>query len=348
VGRIVGGWRTTALTLALGGAGGALASAVGLPAPWLVGSAAAVAAAAFTRLHVNLADALRDASFAMIGIAVGASVSPETVRLATRWPFSLLALAACLALTTAASSVYLARVRGWEAETAFLSATPGGLSLALALAAQGYGDLRAVSLSQCIRLMTLTIGLPLAIGGGGAVLRPLPGATMPLHLVGLLLALSLAAAVVLARAGVPAPLLIAGMVVSAVPHLLGVIPGNVPEAAAIPVFVVVGCTIGVRFRGVTPAELRRGVGAGLVMVAIASAISAAFAAGVARALHMPFAQAWVAFAPGGVESMTAMAIALGIDQAYVGVHHLVRILLLSALLPLVLMRIVSRRGGEAP
>ena len=70
--------------------------------------------------------------------------------------------------------------------------------------------------------------------------------------------------------------------------------------------------------------------------------SALIAAPVSLGLDMPFGQVWVAFAPGGVEGMAAMALALDFDPAYVAAHHLLRLLALALVLPL-LMR--GRRAG---
>jgi uncharacterized membrane protein AbrB (regulator of aidB expression) len=89
---------------------------------------------------------------------------------------------------------------------------------------------------------------------------------------------------------------------------------------------------------VGPAELRSGFRSAIVMVVMTSILSAVFAVFVGRRLGMSFAQVWVAFAPGGAETMSAMAIALGYDQAYVSSHHVLRILLLSAFLPVLLAR----------
>ena len=47
-------------------------------------------------------------------------------------------------------------------------------------------------------------------------------------------------------------------------------------------------------------------------------------------LGLPFGQLWLAYAPGGVEAMAAMALALSLDPAFVGAHHVLRILGLNA------------------
>ena len=51
-------------------------------------------------------------------------------------------------------------------------------------------------------------------------------------------------------------------------------------------------------------------------------------------LELPFTQVWIAFAPGGLEAMAAMAIALGFDPAYVGTHHILRFIGLALVVPI--------------
>lgn len=49
----------------------------------------------------------------------------------------------------------------------------------------------------------------------------------------------------------------------------------------------------------------------------------------------------LAFAPGGVAEMSLVALALGIDAAYVATHHVVRIFIIVVAAPL-LFRLVRR------
>ena len=49
--------------------------------------------------------------------------------------------------------------------------------------------------------------------------------------------------------------------------------------------------------------------------------------------RVPFAEALAAFAPGGLEAMTLMAFALGLDPLFVGAHHLARFFMISLALP---------------
>jgi uncharacterized membrane protein AbrB (regulator of aidB expression) len=71
-------------------------------------------------------------------------------------------------------------------------------------------------------------------------------------------------------------------------------------------------------------------------------VSAAIAWAGSMLLGLPFGQLWLAYAPGGVEAMAAMALALHLDPAFVGAHHVLRILGLNLITPFWL-----RRGGRA-
>ena len=46
----------------------------------------------------------------------------------------------------------------------------------------------------------------------------------------------------------------------------------------------------------------------------------------------------IAFAPGGLETMAAMAVMMHVDATYVGAHHVIRLLFLSVFMPLLMRR----------
>jgi membrane AbrB-like protein len=99
-------------------------------------------------------------------------------------------------------------------------------------------------------------------------------------------------------------------------------------------FVATGAVIGARFRGSSLAALARTLPGAVGSVLLALALSAGFAALGSRWLDLPFGQLWLAYAPGGVEAMAVMALALRLDPAFVGAHHVTRILALNLVVPL--------------
>jgi len=86
---------------------------------------------------------------------------------------------------------------------------------------------------------------------------------------------------------------------------------------------------------------------GLESVALAIVITAAFALAAQVWLDLPYGQLWLAYAPGGVEAMTIMAFALGFDPAFVGGHHVVRIIAINLVIPLWLRGTGSVHPGSS-
>ena len=133
---------------------------------------------------------------------------------------------------------------------------------------------------------------------------------------------------------VPGGILLGSMVASALLHGADIVSGRPPVAILIPGFIATGAVIGARFRGVSMALIRATFPAALESVLLALAISAGFAALASTLLALPFGQLWLAYAPGGVEAMAVMAFALHLDPAFVGAHHVLRILGLNVFSPL--------------
>jgi uncharacterized membrane protein AbrB (regulator of aidB expression) len=100
--------------------------------------------------------------------------------------------------------------------------------------------------------------------------------------------------------------------------------------------------IGSRFSGVSVRALRTAFVAGGVVTVVVVVLAAMIAALVSHIADVPVDAALIAFAPGGLETMAAMAVMLNAQPTYVGAHHILRLLLLSGLMPYVLRRDLSR------
>ena len=154
--------------------------------------------------------------------------------------------------------------------------------------------------------------------------------------------LSVGAGVLLGRIRVPAPMLIGPMLVSSLAHVTGLAPGVLPLWLVMPASVVLGALIGTRFSGVRLDDLTKGLAAGLAVTCLAVGLALLGAIPVAMALGMPLAHILVAFAPGGFETMIAMGSVLGISPGFVAACHMMRLFILSAVLPLMLARSTPR------
>ncbi len=324
----------TLIALAGSVAGGALFAAAGLPVPWLAGSMVLVAALAMAGVSVAMPATLRDLGFLFAGASLGATVTPEALATIQRYPISLIGLAASVIVSVALARRMLERRFGWDTPTAFLASVPGALSMVMALAAESSGDVRKIAIVQSVRLFVLVAVLPLALN-----LAPAPPLRGPLPMVSapgmaVLFAAILAVSGVLALLRYANPMFLGAMVTSTVLHVTDLIPGDMPEPLAFAGMFLIGMFCGVRFQGTRPRELVAIIHPALMVLCVALAVSAVFAALVHWMTGLPLAAVMVAFAPGGVEAMILMGAAMGLDTLYISTHHVLRALGLNAVTPL--------------
>jgi membrane AbrB-like protein len=339
--------RQLALTLTVAAVGGLTLYAIGAPAPWLSGSALAVASASIAGARLAIPPWLRDATLVFLGATMASAISPETVTQMADWLVSLTGLALCVFATMAAASTYLERVHGYDRATARLASVPGALPYVLALATQSDGDQRRIAIIQMIRLAALLVCLPSLISllqpvavASAAPVRPVrPGELAILMLGGAL------GAWVFKRLGAPAASLFGAMIAGALLYGSGAISSSLPEWLMIPGFVVIGAMVGSNFSGLDHWLLLDTLLASIGSVLIGAVVAVLFALPVAWLVGLPAPQLLLAYTPGGVETMAILALAFGLDPAFVGGHHLLRFFGLSLVVPLWL-RGYLRRGGR--
>ena len=340
-------WVKFILTLAIGVTGGAVAFYAGLPAGALIGSAVAVSLASLCNLTTTIPVGFRAIAFSIIGSSLGSSLTRDFVSQAIHWPVSLLILTVCVFTIMISCSLVLIKIFNQSAETAILATSPGALGYTIAIALEGVGDVRSIIVMQSVRLLLIITCLPLVLeyfwGGSGDAAAGATAAPMPFGVFILIFSITLFLGRILERFKVPASYLLVGTLVSGAAHVMGLVDGRPSSAILFIGFSITGTIVGARFSTISRGELKRLLKASMVVVCLATSIAALFAALAASLLSIPYGQVFVAFAPGGVEAMAAMALALHYDPAFVAVHHIYRIILLILTLPLFL-KILSRLG----
>ena len=329
---------TYAVTIVAGLVGAALAALLGIPAGPLIGSTLAVVAVAAMGRRVGLPVGLRDVAFATIGVSLGSGIDERVFDQLGTWAASLAILVASLIATLWLGRLILTRGFGLDPQTATLASSPGTMSNAIAIAAEGRGDATAVMFLQLMRLLILVISVPpLATALEGSASGNIGGReAMPVLGFAVMLLLAIGLGRLGTRAGIPAASLLAGMIVSASGHATALVSGMPPSWAIFAAFATTGAVLSSRMSRVKGAQVKRHLQAGLATVAVAIALSLGFALIAQLATGLPFTQVWIAYAPGGVEAMAAIGLSLGYDPAYVAVHHFARILALVVLVPLAL------------
>jgi uncharacterized protein len=337
-------------TLVIGAIGGAALGLAKFPAGWLSGAIIAVAIAALARRPVRVPRILGQCANIVLGVSLGASVTPDSVARMAAWPASLAVLALAMACGSTLVVFYLHKVHDWDVLSALFASSPGGLSQALALAAETGADLRSVAMVQAMRVLVLSAGLPLCfaafgITGSRPIVNPAVATVASMEELAVLVVAAIVSGLIAYRLRFPGGLLVGAMAASGVLHATGLVKVNLPLPAAIVAFIVMGSIIGARFAGTDLWLLRRLTLIGLGALAVGTAVASVFAVAAALLLSLPVGDVVMAFSPGALEVMTTLAFALNLDPAYVGTHHIARLIFVSLVVPLV-VHAVRRRAAK--
>ena len=130
------------------------------PPGWLTGAMIAVAAGAMARVPLHMPALAANGALVLLGMSMGAGVTPDTLRQAAAWPLSILVLAVSVVASIAVCSFWFERIHGWDRATARFAAIPGALPAVLAMAVGTSADLPRVALAQSLRLVTLVAVMP--------------------------------------------------------------------------------------------------------------------------------------------------------------------------------------------
>lgn len=326
-----------AVTIFVAAFGGGLLALVDFPAAWLSGSLIAVTVLALAGFPARIPDGMRRAVFIVLGISMGAAVTPETIAGVRTWPITMLMLALSIPGAMGAVMLYL-HWAGWDREVSLYASALGAMSAVVAAATDAGVDVRKVVFVQSVRVFFLIAALPgflvvtglAAFEGAGPVAQPV-GQWWE---IALMAGGGIAGGLLAERIGIPGGLIVGAMLVNAILHGTGFVTAVLPNYVLIPGFILLGGFIGARFFGTDFAMLRslllHSIGAFLVAVVVSSLFAAAGAGlageGVGKTI--------VAFAPGGLEAMIILAFLIGLDPAFVGAHHLVRFMLIALFLPI--------------
>jgi membrane AbrB-like protein len=332
--------RHLAETLAVAAVGGLAFGLMGMPAGFLSGSILAVACASLAGRPMMIPTPLMRVLMMLIGVSLGAVVTPATLNGMATYPLSIAALIVAMSVVSFCGAAYLRVVHGWDTLTAYLAAAPGGLSQVMGLAAEFDADMRAIAIVQTIRVTIIAVGLPAGLsmlGLVGHATRSIGGVFDPSKLdeLAILVVASIVAALIAFRIRFPGGLLFGAMLTSAVLHGSGFIHVVMPWWVTNSVMIAFGAVTGSRFAGTPLRMLLHFTGAAFGSFAVAVAITAVFAAGLVGILGLPVAEVMIAYAPGAVDAMMLLALALNLDPVYVGAHHLTRIFFVSMTMPFI-------------
>lgn len=341
------------LGLAIGTAGGLCFYLTNLPLPWMIGAMVFTTVASAAGLPLAFSFRLRALMVVVLGVMLGSAFTPDLLDQIAAWVISIAIMLAYVLAATVLVQTYLIRVGRYDRTTAFFAAAPGGLTEMILTGGQLGGDERLISLSHGIRILLIAIfvsfGFRLFGGyqpsGSGTIGDPL------LSIAPLDLAILAAAGIAGYFAAKPfrlaAGVLLGPMIISAALHFAGITASRPPVELVAAAQVVLGTSIGSRFAGTPRRVIGRALLLSLGATAILLAITAAFALFIANLLALPPSQVLLAYSPGGIAEMSLIALALGVDPAFVSTHHVARIFMI-VMIAAPAFHLIGRLFGAGP
>jgi membrane AbrB-like protein len=334
------GWIVLGAASALAGL---LAQVAGIPAAWLVGPMLVAIAWALARPgHPTVPRWGRAASLAVVGGVLAGTFRPSVLPLLTsNWLPVCLVVGGTLILSLSAG-LLLTRIAHLDRKTAALGTLPGAASGMLAMSIPLGADPRLVAVMQYTRVVVVVfsaalvsrLGLvpgtaPQPISTGGLQSSVSQGATLLVHgawpTYGLTALVAAAGAWAGVRLRLPAGALLGPLVLGVALEEVGVMrlawPPGVPQAA----FLILGVYVGLLFDRASIKRAGR-----LFPLVLASAVGlTAACAGLGWALaaltSIDGLTAYLATAPGGIDSVAVMALGSGADAPLVLAVQMLRL-----------------------
>lgn len=319
--------------------GAAIFLALGLPLPWLLGPMMACLIVALSGARMQGAGQLGVFMRTFLGVAVGASITPQVLAGLPEIAASLAIVPVFIGVIALIGYPLFRRVFGFDHPTAWYAAMPGGLQDMLVFGEEAGGDIRALSLIHATRILVIVTVAPLIMTLYWQVdLSQPPGAPMtsiPWQQIALIVAAGFAGWKIAERVGLFGASILGPMILTAGLSLAGIIQTRPPAEIIQAAQFFIGIAVGAKYAGITVRELRIDVTAGLVYSLILAIISLIFLELIYMLGLAPALDAFLAFLPGGQAEMVVIAIIAGADLAYVVSHHILRIVIVILLAPIV-------------
>lgn len=344
-----------AITFLTGALGGGVFTLLGVPLGMLLGSLVTVGLIAALGLPIagHMPAVPQNWRFFMIpivGVAIGASFTPDLATQALRWWPALVALLVYVPLAHLIAYQIYRRAGAQDRPTAYFAAMPGGFIEALEMGEAERAEMQMLIMLQFLRLILCIVLVPVvfslvtgqAVGSASGVPRPGEGVPIGLWDFGVLFGAAALGWWGAARLRIPAAVLAGPLILSALAHMAGLTEATPPDWAILLAQWVVGTALGTRFTGMEQRRLWVALRLAAVNTVAAFALAGALALILAKPVGEPVPALILAFAPGGVSEMALVALSLQLSAVFVTLVHLVRIVL-TVILARVGWRWLTRR-----
>ncbi|GKT24240.1 AbrB family transcriptional regulator [Acidovorax sp. SUPP3334] len=328
------------LTLALALAAAVVCLALRTPLPWMIGPLVATALLSIAGAPTDSSRRLRNAGQWTLGAALGLYFTPQVTALVTGLWWAI-----ALGVVWALFGGWLYRVHAPHLPdvpapvlraTSYFSGAIGAASEMTLLAEREHARTDLVAASHSLRLVIVTVIIPFALQFSGLHgLDLLPPAVRAVDAQGLALfaALTGLGALAMDRLGRANPWFMGALLVSMGLAMAGITLSAVPQVLLNAAQLVIGVSLGVRFRPGFLHTAPRWLGSVAMGTLVLLAVCALFAVGLSRATGLHWVTMVLSSAPGGIAEMsiTAKVLQLGVPVVTAfQVCRLIAVLLLVA------------------
>lgn len=327
------------LTLVIGAVGGALFFWARLPLAWMIGALVFVTIFAVAGAPMKMTQRIRQPMVAVLGVMLGSAFNPEMAERLPGWWATIGMLGIYVLITTLILYRYFRHLFGCDRVTAFCAGTPGGLNEMVLVSDELGGDSKFVALVHSSRILLTVLILPFAfvfLGLYDRDTRPALGMSIidfPLREWAILTACAVVGYFGARWLKVPAAAVTGPMLLSAIVHLLGWSSVSPPFELVAAAQVALGSMLGSRFAGVAPSLVLRTLWISLGATVIMLSLTVVFSVTLVSIVDESVSALVLAFAPGGLAEMSLIALALGIEAAFVASHHILRIIMIVIVAP---------------
>ena len=323
-------WRSWWATPLVGLAGGALASLIGWPLPWIIGSLLAVIAVRCSGWTIGEIPAGRQTGQWIVSSAIGLHFTSEVMAQLISH-FGVILAGAFGTLLLSLIGILVLRRSGVDRATAFFSSMPGGASEMVNLAQRHDAQVARVAAAHSLRLLSVVLIVP-ALFTWGLPDRPAP---TPAQVDWLWLALLLPAGALLAllwrRLGQPNPWMLGPLTACAIASVTFDLHIGLPNGLGQVGQWLIGCALGCHFDRAffrsAPGFLARI----LLFTLLAMLAAALLASGLGWLAGEDQTSLMLGMMPGGITELCLTAEALQLSVALVTALQVLRLFLVMFL-----------------
>ncbi|MCL6593697.1 MAG: AbrB family transcriptional regulator [Alicyclobacillus sp.] len=328
---------------------GWLANRFGVPAAWMVGPmVAAILWGVFSGRRPRLHPALFGVAQAVVGVLVASMFRASDLPVIVHHLPAVLVVAAGSLLVSLLMGFLFSRLTGVDTLTAVMGSMPGGASSMVAMSTSLSADAKLVAVMQYIRVIVVVLAASAVTRWLAGQVPPasssLPAVSHTSGYAGLLtLVVALAGGYAGKRLRLPAGQLLGAMLAGTWVNLTGWVPLVIPPALSATAYALLGMYVGLMFD--KPALRYAGqllpymAGSTLALVVMSGSLGWA----MARWTRETMLTSFLATSPGGLDSVSLMAIGGGANLALVVSLQTIRMFSIVLFGPFILRWLAKRR-----